>query len=119
MAYLPMTPSACIWLIASRVAFTAFLTLKHCELIPKEMGGRHLCRLPQKAIELRSNDRVGGPGPTRTTALRGFAGASASRGLAFGGLAFDGLVAATADAHLDLLGFGFGLLGQSDLQHAL
>src|SRR6266496_4424037 len=32
-------------------------------------------------------------------------------------LGFEGLL--TADVHLDLLGLGFGLLGEVDLQHAL
>src|SRR6202521_2014085 len=38
------------------------------------------------------------------------------RGLALS-LGFEGLVAANVD--LDLLGLGFGLLGQADLQHAI
>ena len=64
-------------------------------------GGGHFCRLPSKLPGFaRLSPRV-------CWQLCGFAGA----------LGFQRLLA--ADVDLDLLGLGFRLLGQLDLQHAL
>src|SRR5271166_1623157 len=127
-----MTPSACIWLIASSVAFTVLLPCKHCEPTPppgqaflpspnqKITGGGHFCRLPSKldgpgrpssidrTIRLRRTAQVRTPAPAWSVNLRG---------LALGAFAFQGLVA--ADVDLDLLGLGFGFLGQLDVENAL
>src|SRR5208337_2339067 len=61
------------------------------------------CR-PSSCARLDSRGRLS---PHKIKTLRGLAGA----------LAFERLLAAHVD--LDLLGLGFGLLGKSDLQHAL
>src|SRR6266446_4934707 len=119
-----MMPSACIRLIASMAAFTGSWPCKHSEPIPPlsqvcvtKMGGGLLGRLPSKSsgaspgwrapsAPLRAGRGRGCP-HMNISSLRGFAGP-------FG---FEGLLAAHVD--LDLLGFGFGLLGQRNLQNAL
>src|ERR1700683_5197397 len=123
MAYLSMMPPACIWLIDLRVSFTAPFPCKHCEptswlsqafVDQNQTGGRQVCRLPSKPCrDSLTRTAEGGCRHMRHfKALRGFSGLLGVEGLLdfhFG----------PAHAHLDLLGLGFGLLGQSNLQHAL
>src|SRR5579864_5879017 len=74
----------------------------------KKTGDGHLCRLPSKTVELRSTGRVKDPSLHKQIAsLRGFAWS----------LGFEGLLAAHVD--FDLLGFGFRLFRQVDLQDSL
>src|SRR5260370_17685961 len=70
-------------------------------------GAGQPCGLPPKAIELCSMTGRWARSHTSGANLRGFAGA-------FG---FDLLL--RAHVYLVLLGFGFGFLRQTDLQHAL
>src|ERR1700722_4666460 len=123
IAYFPMTPSACIWFMASSVSFKAQAPCKYCGPTQSsepsagfqtKAGGRQVCRLPQKTeLSFARPDSRGGR-PYIGIALRGLAGALCFLGS--GLLDSERLFA--ADVHFDLLGFGFSLFGQSDLQHA-
>src|ERR1700683_285345 len=123
MAYLSMMPPACIWLIDLRVSFTAPCPCKHCEptswlsqafVDQNQTGGRQVCRLPSKPCRdsLDWTAEGGCRHMSHFKALRGFAGL-----LGFNGLL--GFHFRAAHVDFDLLRLGFGLLRQSDLQHAL
>src|SRR5271168_3638763 len=122
MAYFPMTPSACIWLMAASVAFTGSSPWNYCELIfsasprfqrvPEQGREAGCCRPPAECNTHRASPGADEGVRPYASCLRGFAWAFALDGLLAGGRC-------SAYADLDLLGLGFGLFGQIDLQHAL
>src|SRR5580700_2395800 len=126
MAYLPITPSACIWLIDRRVSFTASWPCLYCG---------PTSRLSQALADRNKNDQTkreagkfaaspvarGGAdalvrsrhSPTRfSSRLR-----SLARPLGFESLLV--FYFGPANVDLDLLRLGFRFLGQSHFQHAL
>src|SRR5947209_9725373 len=118
MAYCPMTPSACMLLMASRVSFTDPLSANGCSLPSKAKTNGRRSPLPPpvdlwaKAPSCLRRDSQGRP-------YAGMANERYSLGGFAWPFAFQGALALFgADVHFDLLRLGFRLLGQADLQHA-